>query len=93
VQSFIKQLKRIRDENRSGVVFEKIVLSNVNKGFRGHRYYTKQLEKQNLKIYQIPQDRKVSECVEAGQSLEEYAPRSRAIRAYHELAQEVNHAR
>lgn len=93
VQAFVKQLKRIREENRATVVFEKIVLSKVNRSFRRHKYYVRQLEKQNILTYQIPQDGKIGESFEVGQTLEEYEPNSRAVPAYHNLAKGVvNHA-
>lgn len=92
VQSFIKQLHRIREENRSEVLLHKIVLSNINQSYRGHRYYTDQLRKQGLTMYEIPQDRKVAECVEVGQAIQEYAPKSHAVAAYTELAKGISNA-
>jgi len=93
VHGFIKELTRIREENRSDVILNKIVLSNKNESFRGHKYYTDQLSKQDLTVYQIPQDRKVAECLEVSQSIHEYAPKSKAAAAYNNLAKGLVYGR
>jgi chromosome partitioning protein len=93
VHGFTHQLNRIKRENRSEVAFRNVVLNNVNESFRGHRFYREQLENQGLRLFQIPQDRKIAEAPEVHLFVQEYEPGSRANIAYRQLAQGVNHAR
>jgi chromosome partitioning protein len=89
VESFSDELRKINKNWEINVGHNKIIINALNQSFRRHKSFMKHFESLDYKMFTIPQDSKLAESQVVKQSIFDYAPDSRAIPQFIEIAQYI----
>lgn len=91
VEIFLKQIQSIREENKSNVKSDKVVINMINQSFSRHKSFLKALKdkNQNLEIYEIGQSSKIAESQMVSADIFEYDPENKMVKEIQNLAHSI----
>ena len=89
LQTLKESLKGLNASWRRDVVHRILIVNKMNRSFRRHRIYRRQLQRQSYDLFTIPQDAKIGEGQMVNQTVFTYDPASKAIPELRRLAATV----
>ena len=89
LQTLKENMKELNAAWRREVAHKILIVNKMNRSFRRHRIYRRQLQNQEYDLFTIPQDAKIGESQMANQTVFTYDPQSKAIPELRRLAAAV----
>ncbi len=90
IQIFNYELNKINEDFLKQIKYNKIVISQFNASFRTHKIIMDKIKALlNYSIYTIPQDTKILESQQTGQSIYQYYSASKTIPEYNRLTNDI----
>ena len=89
LQTLQENLKELNQAWRRTVEHRILIVNKMNRSFRRHRIYRRQLQKQEFDLFTIPQDAKIGESQMVNETVFTYDQRSKSIPELRRLAATV----
>ena len=89
LQTLKESLKGLNSSWRRNIAHRLLIVNKMNRSFRRHRIYRRQLLKQEFDLFTIPQDAKIGESQMVNETVFTYDPGSKAIPELRRLAAAV----
>jgi cellulose biosynthesis protein BcsQ len=88
LEIFENELSRVRNEFRTEIVADRVVLNRVNRSYSLHEAYREQFDELRYELYIVGQSTSISDAVPRHRALAEYDPRNQYSREYRRLARD-----